>query len=440
MAPKHHPGTCSIQRQHGVATLLVSVMILLILAIMTLYTNRSVIIEQRSATNEYKQAQALEAAQAGLAKFMAQLSGSDSATNWQAYFSQSGSTITLKSGYENNTRLNNKQYINSAADVYRHNPPNDAKWAIQQTLDKPKNNAGNNTGIAQFYKVYLTSTATPNRFMLVAQGCADSADCGYAAAYVTTEFTVSQNPSCALDINGSTTVYYGSSIHALLSNDPRFNCGISVGSASAVGGNLSQVTGCQVNCQGNPGDRLDPNYSTTGTSSKQEHFERYFPGKTMSSMLSERTTQASASPASACVITPAAGTSATVTDLQSCLSNGQNRIFVNGNLDTGTTAIANFGYGMDKNGIKGVELIVNGDFMMNSSVSVWGFLYVGGNTLTDPVGSKPAGSLRVDGTAAFGGNVTVNSSLGVYIQPGYSRDPSGGGVKANLALGTWRDF
>jgi Tfp pilus assembly protein PilX len=431
MAPKHHPHTWSIQRQHGVATLLVSVMILLILAIMTLYTNRSVIIEQRSATNEYKQAQALEAAQAGLAKFMAQLSGSESATNWQAYFSQSGSTITLKSEYENNSRLNNKQYINSAADAYRHNPPNDAKWAIQQTLDKPKNNAGNDTGIAQFYKVYLTSTATPNRFMLVAQGCADSADCGYAAAYVTTEFTVSQNPSCALDINGSTTVYYGSSIHALLNNDPRFNCGISVGSATAVGGTLNQMTGCQTDCYPNPGNRLDPNYSTTGTASKQAHFERYFPGKTMLSLLAERTSQATATLATACVITPVAGTSATAADVQNCYNQGRKQIFVNGNLDSGSTSFGPLG----ADNIKGVEIVVNGDFSMNSAVSISGFLYVGGNTL-----STPSGSLRVDGSAAFGGNVEVNSSLAVYVDSKYSRDPSGGGVKANLALGTWRDF
>ncbi|WP_047392211.1 PilX N-terminal domain-containing pilus assembly protein [Chitinibacter sp. ZOR0017] len=431
----------AFNKQRGVATLLVSIFILLILGVLTLYTNRSVIIEQRSASNEYKQAQALEAAQAGLARFMAQLSGTDPTTNWQAYFSQSGSTLTLNSSFDNQSRLNAHNYINSDAAAYKHDTSNAVSVSnVDTTLVAPKDNTGASTSTTQAYKIYLSSTATPNRFILVSRGCADTTDCGYAAAFVTTEFTVAAQPACALDINGAATVNNGSSIHALLMNDTRFNCGVSVGSITGVGGGLGQVTGCQTNCQNNPGDRLTPNYSTTGTASKQEHFEKYFPGKTMSQLLNERTTQAAASPKTACVITPPSGSSASAADLQNCLSQGQNRIFVNGNLDTGTTAIANFGYGENKNGITGVEVVVNGDFTMNSSVGIWGFLYVGGNTLTDPVGSKPAGSLRVDGTAAFGGNVSVNASLGVYVQPGYARNPNGGSVQANLALGSWRDF
>ncbi|QLI80187.1 hypothetical protein HZU75_00775 [Chitinibacter fontanus] len=431
----------SLSKQRGVATLLVSIMILFILGIMTLYTNRSVIIEQRSATNEYKQAQALEAAQSGMAKFMAQLSSADSTINWQKFFTQSGSNITLKSSYENQAALNTHGYINSNGSAYTHDIST-ANAALPNTLlDAPKDAANNSTAIVQAYAVYLASTTTPNRFLIVSRGCADTTDCTYAAAYVTSEFTIGSTPTCALDINGNATVKNNSSIHALLRNDPRFDCGISVGSITASGGSLSQVTGCQNDCQNNPGDRLTPNYSTTGSSSKQDHFNKYFPGKTMAQLLSERTTQAAASPKTACVITPSGGAEATAADLLNCKALGLNRIFVNGNLNLGTdNRIDNFGYNMNANGITGVEIVINGDFKMNTAANIWGFLYVGGNTLTDPDGTPFSGSLRVDGSAAFGGSVTVNSSFAVYTQTGYTRDPNGGGVKANLALGTWRDF
>ncbi|WP_288842080.1 PilX N-terminal domain-containing pilus assembly protein [uncultured Deefgea sp.] len=415
----------SLKNQSGIATLLVSIMILIILGLLTLYTNRSVIIEQRSATNEFKQAQALEAAQSGMAKFMGQLGGTDDTTNWKQFFTQSGSTITLKAGYSNS--INTKGYLNTS-DVYAHNF-SPTTYAIAETLPQPKNDSGVVlTGINQTYKVFLASTGTTNRFKLISQGCADS--CTYAEAFTMTEFSVGSVAICPFDINGNLNGSAGSSLHGLVNNDPRFTCGISVGSVS---GDTNDTIGCESgSCNPGSSGNYNPPHQITGTKSKDDHFKKYFPGKTQAQVLADRTAGHTASPRTACLISGNAGAA----DLTACTAAGLNQIYITGNLSIGPAPLANLGHGMTTGPIKGVELIVAGDLNLSATLTMFGSLYVVGSTTT-----TTAGSLTAYGSAAFSGNVNNSGSFSVYVDSVYTKAPSGSsGVESNISLGSWRDF
>ncbi len=54
------------QRQQGVATLIVVLILFFVVSLVAAYTNRNLIFEQRTATNQYRSSQALETAEAGL--------------------------------------------------------------------------------------------------------------------------------------------------------------------------------------------------------------------------------------------------------------------------------------------------------------------------------------------------------------------------------------
>ncbi|WP_157669872.1 PilX N-terminal domain-containing pilus assembly protein [Chitinibacter sp. GC72] len=415
----------SPNNQRGVATLLVSVIILLVLAIMTLYTNRSVIIEQRSATNEFKQAQALEAAQSGLATFMGQLAGSDADSNWNKYFSQSGSTITLKSAYANT--LNSQGYLNTTDGQYSHNFST-GKPAMTVALAKPKDNAGNTlNNISQGYKVFIASTGTPNQFTLISQGCSDSTNCNeaYAEAFVATDFTLGASAICPLDINGSLTVVSGGSVHGLVDSMPGFDCGISVGSAS---GSLGDVIGCESgSCNAGDAGNYNPPYQVTGSTGKDAHFQKYW-GTTQATKQAQMLAASTASTKTACYITG----NATQANLKTCTDAGLSQIYITGDLNI-TAATPWAGYSFPK----GLELIVGGDLnLVGASFSMYGILYVVGNT-----GSSLDGAFHAIGNAAFAGNVTANLSFNVTADTRYTKVPAGSsGVKSNLTLGSWRDF
>ena len=62
------------RRQHGLATLVVVMLLLLVMALVAGYTNRNLFFEQRVSANQYRATQALEAAEAGLEWGLAMLS------------------------------------------------------------------------------------------------------------------------------------------------------------------------------------------------------------------------------------------------------------------------------------------------------------------------------------------------------------------------------
>lgn len=73
MKPRHphRPGS----RQRGVATLVVVAVLFFVLSLVAAYTNRSMIFEQRTASNQYRSTLAFEAAEAGLEWALSMLNG-----------------------------------------------------------------------------------------------------------------------------------------------------------------------------------------------------------------------------------------------------------------------------------------------------------------------------------------------------------------------------
>ena len=65
----------SAQRQRGVASLIVVMVLFFVMALVAAYTNRNLIFEQRTSVNQYRSTQAIETAEAGLEWALAQLDG-----------------------------------------------------------------------------------------------------------------------------------------------------------------------------------------------------------------------------------------------------------------------------------------------------------------------------------------------------------------------------
>lgn len=400
----------TLQRQRGIATLLVAVMMLIILGLITLYTHRSVIIEQRSTSNEYKHALALEAAQSGVAQFMAQQL---TAANLPTYFTAPvapATTWTLNPALANT--INTNGYLNSPG-TFSHNFSNATPAASVNTLALAKREDGSDiTGQVQTYQIFLAATATPSRFRLISRGCADQ--CNYAEAFVSTEMTIAIAPSCPLDINGNLNVMNGSSINGFSNNVPGFDCGVSVGSMSGTTGG---VIGCKSNCGSDP---YTPPVSQTGGTDKDAHFRRYFNASLADVM---------ANPANCVVAGPVSINTFTLDPFfPSCPANST--VIINGALTINTAL------GPLYSGVINKRIIVNGDLTFNAnSFNMQGFLYVLGNT-TSPL----AGTITILGGAAFAGDVNTNMGFNITADPAKSLVPGGGGVQVRLNSGSWRDF
>ena len=70
MKPRSHP-----QRQRGVATLAVVMVLFFVVSLMAAYTNRNLIFEQKTSGNQARSTTAFEAAEAGIEWTLAQLNG-----------------------------------------------------------------------------------------------------------------------------------------------------------------------------------------------------------------------------------------------------------------------------------------------------------------------------------------------------------------------------
>ena len=70
---RHPARSQSRYRQTGAATLIVVMVLFFIISLVAAYTNRSLIFEQRTSSNQYRSTQALEVADAGLEWAISQL-------------------------------------------------------------------------------------------------------------------------------------------------------------------------------------------------------------------------------------------------------------------------------------------------------------------------------------------------------------------------------
>ncbi|MBE9610790.1 pilus assembly PilX family protein [Chitinilyticum piscinae] len=423
-------GMPPLSRQRGLATLLIAVVMLIVLAFITLYSNRAIFIEQRTTTNQYKRTLALEAAQSGIDGFMGTLGGTDTSQNFNKYFQKSGGNWQLKTNYDNASKLNSAGYLNSSNSAYNHDfGQTGLKTADSGTLPLPKDAGGNNIdGFAQTYTVYLATLGT-NRFRMISRGCADA--CDYAEAFVMIDFTISGGAICPMDVNGTLNISTsgGSSIHGFTNNvknssgSDAYTCGVSVGTQGT--GSFSDVIGCVTQCNNSSSNKYDPPYEITGGVSKDTHFQNYF-GTDINSL--------KASSSTSCLL-GAAGTDSNFSAVQTSINTtcaGKKYVFIQGNL-VFDSQFANVGL----NRTPPMVLIVEGNLSMpNPSPStLFGTLYVRG----DAVSNIPS-SLTINGSAAFAGNLSTNGTISVYATSPYSVIPSSSATKPSTSANSWRDF
>ncbi|WP_028455483.1 pilus assembly PilX family protein [Chitinilyticum litopenaei] len=395
----------SMRAQKGLATLLVAVVMLIVLAFITLYSNRAVFIEQKTTVNQIKKALAHEAAQSGLEQAFALLQDGNSAINYKKYFDNSSGSWRIKSAYDYTSRRNGNGSISDFSPLTGKDPMHTATLAAALI---PSGTTGSSH---QSFSVYLIDSpiTSPRQFRLVSRGCSDSADCSQATAVIVQDFALGgkANPRCALDINGNVAIANNSSIHGYTS-DTR-SCG------AHVGGNINDGGG-------NSGNRAPPNYDidtcnhlgscpaepglpsaerSPSTKSGDAFFESFF-----------NATPATVKDASHVITGDVSTQAAFESAINAAKAAGKQTLWISGNLTLPWgTNIGNLGYCSDVSSCKSnsVTVIVNGNFDFNGVMTMWGLLYVRGSTNVQAT----AGALNITGAMAFEGSLAANASLRV---------------------------
>ncbi len=468
--PPYHQAPAN---QTGIATLFVTIVMLLVVTVFAIYSNRSTFIEQRTSTNQLKRAVAFNAAQSGLDQFVADIFDGNSGVGTLYLTGVAGNYTGVKTAYNNTP--NNRGYLNSTAGALYHDFTN----TNSTTLNPANNNANSFSGVTltqptgsnqiSSYTIYLTDLGG-GKLRIFSRGCADAVcpttqtatSTAYAEAVISIDINANGgNSACALDINGSLTEYNGSSIHGYTDQQtPQvITCGIRVSNGVISGdGSALDVKDCPGT--GASGGSCGAYNTGTHSSSQASYFQSIF-GQSMSTVQAASTTLQISG-------TTGAGTggAASGSDLCAAITSAnaaspkKTVIWINGNLDISVAtypflACANEGYqalgynevptGTGQFPIEGggsststpLTFIVTGDASINGALKIDGTLYVGGSTT-----STASGSIVVNGSAAFYGNVSTNASLRVNADSAITSrttypPASTGAAKTGQS---WKDF
>ena len=133
----------SLSKQHGVATLLVTITMLLVVSIIMLMSNRSTFLEQKTATNQLKRSIAFDAAQSGLDQFVAQLLDKNSGVTSEYMAGAAGAFTGVKTIYSNPlSSINANSYFNSDSNASFHDFTSDNTITLKSANNGTKNFSG----------------------------------------------------------------------------------------------------------------------------------------------------------------------------------------------------------------------------------------------------------------------------------------------------------
>ncbi|WP_410498467.1 PilX N-terminal domain-containing pilus assembly protein [Chitinibacter sp. S2-10] len=226
-------------RQRGIATLLVTIVILMIATIMMVFSNRSALLEQKTATNQLKRAMAFDAAQSGLDLFVAKLLDANSGVPAAYMTGTAGAYTGVNTAYGNATSvLNSKGYLNSSSSGTYHEFTNSLLSANASgqnfsgvTLTAP---TGSNQLLS--YSIYLVDLGG-GRVRVFSRGCADevcpASSSAFAEAVVSVDVNVNGQSRCAVEVNQTVTMVNNSSVNGFA---PSGKCGVAMGDANVVDG------------------------------------------------------------------------------------------------------------------------------------------------------------------------------------------------------------
>ena len=265
--PRHR-----LSRQRGAATLVIVMLLFFVISLVAAYTSRNLIFEQRTASNQYRSTQALEAAEAGIEWTLAQLNSGLTTDTCTATTTASGNPsfrqryLTIDNATGNITpvvpsALN--RYPTCVLDTSASNAA-DWKWSCvcppaTGTVTPLAAPAG--TGAAPAYVVQMRPvTGSPTRddlFDIVSYSCTRfSTDCisfssnrggtgdGIATAQVTVALrgALTRLPAATLTVAGTLAVPTGGAVLALQNGSAAAN-GVTLHSAGPAPGTGLALTG-----------------------------------------------------------------------------------------------------------------------------------------------------------------------------------------------------
>ena len=388
------------QTQRGAATLVVVVLLYLAMALIVVFTNRSLIFEQRTSANQYRSTLALEAAEAGLEWATAMLNRKGAidtsclasvavgATNFKArYLTVNGTTSALTA---------NAGTIHAACVTNQLGTGWNCSCPAAGTAPSPTTPA-TASGFNPAFAVVLQNSPTTGTVRVTSYGCTTAitgTTCGGDAA-AAVQVTLGQlsglstPPAAPLTARGSVSV--GNAALGVHNGTPStngitINAGLGIDAANA---RIDTVPGTP------PTATLVGNDSSLASTTEDQMFQSFFNmPKAQYKALST-------------VIT---GCPCTETQVMNAYTNDNARqIWVEGDLNMNSNVT--LGGLTAPNGP--VVLVVNGNIHLNGTIRVFGVLYSTGITWDNTGG----GGALIQGAAISEGNYTGNGTPDYFYDP-----------------------
>jgi len=389
--------------QSGVAVLAVTVVLLLVLSVMGLYANRAIWQEQKTASNQYRAKQAMEAAEAGLEYMIGVLNVKTSGTAADELY----------------------DYLTKDSTTGSYNLVSGASPLVKSP------SAG------QVFSVTLSAisgsaNAPPTkRFLITSTGGSDCSSTtslsgcqSRAIARIKVRLTgpMANPPDSSLVVLNDTTLS-GSSCIVNNSNSGK---AVRTGKSVSVGGGGGGGGGAGKGCTGSNTTILNGNQSAgscppSGTSGNSSCTDPAFVGLTGDAFfnLFFGTTKAELKSSATQTLTntqptePANGELVWV-DITS------NSFNISGNRTYGTVADP-------------VIIILNGDADIQGNVTIRGVLYVTGNLTL-------RGTLDIEGAVIVEGAATVTGNAQIGKNPDVLNSVAGGNPPVMKLMGSWKDW
>lgn len=425
MTPIATPRAATRHRQRGVSSLVIVAILLVAMALIVAFTNRSIILEQKTAANQYRSAIAFEAAEAGLDWATAML-------NKPEYINNSCGTSTTAADGRFRTR-----YLTIEAASAKVTPVNSgavvAACAYNQqaggalncscpaagsapTAVAPTTTGGFTPGFAvAFVTNPITSTVD-----LVSYGCTsviNGTTCsGDAQAVIRVSLGqvsgLSTPPASPLTARGNVSI--GNAALGVINPDPNTN-GVTIN----AGGNIDAASARLTTIPGTP-----PKYSLVGNDSS-------LASQTEAGMFSTFFGMSKDSyknlPATTVISCPSGG--CTESNLKAAYDAGARQIWIDGNLSMNSNLV--IGSANDP-----FVMVVDGAVSMRGDLQLFSVIYSTAITWD----STGGGSALLNGAAISEGNYTGNGTPDYYYDPNVMSRIRSSATSFVRVPGSWRDF
>lgn len=387
------------EAQSGVAALGVTIVLLLVVSLMTLYANRAIWLEQRTSSNQFRSKEALEAAEAGLERMLSVLGVRTSGT--------------------------------AAAELYDYLTKDSASGAYN--LVSPAVPLVGSPGTNRMFSVQLDlisgDTAPQKQFQITSTGgsdCSNVADIGTcqsrAIARIKVRLTglVAKPPDSGLVVKNDTNLSGSSCVVNNTNSGKAIRTGSGSINVTGGGGGGTSAKGCTGSnttildgtqnagaCSGTNPNTSCTDPSITPYTSGDDFFKSFFDA-TKSEMQSVATT--------------------TLTDTEPTAPAYGELIWVN---VTQNGPIINGGvYGSTTDP---TILILNGDSKFSGNVTIYGIVYVIGSLTVQ-------GTLEIEGAVIVENNATISGNAQVAKNQDVLNALSGGAPPVVKIMGSWKDW